>query len=240
MVQPATLALGGRRIRLGAGRRSDPDRRQRRNRPARRRLRGFSEKRRQRPPLGQSLGCRCALSGSRIAQAGRRRLRLFRYRHAYRTRPRSRIHAQGWDAVPAAKLMRGSPVERPLSAHRAEGSPSCCVSQGGFTMRMGSLWRKPMIRPTLFKGAILAGLLGAPMLAASLPAAAFVSIGISVGIAPPPLPVYEQPIAPGPGYIWTPGYWAWDPAYGYYWVPGAWCCRLRWACCGRRAGGAGM
>ena len=79
-----------------------------------------------------------------------------------------------------------------------------------------------MIRPTLFKGAILAGLLGAPMLAASLPAAAFVSIGISVGIAPPPLPVYEQPIAPGPGYIWTPGYWAWDPAYGYYWVPGAW------------------
>ena len=79
-----------------------------------------------------------------------------------------------------------------------------------------------MIRPTLFRSAMLAGLLGAPMLAAPLPAAAYVSIGISVGIAPPPLPVYEQPIAPGPGYIWTPGYWAWDPAYGYYWVPGSW------------------
>lgn len=39
--------------------------------------------------------------------------------------------------------------------------------------------------------------------------------------APPPLPDYEQPEAPGDGYIWTPGYWAWGPD-GYYWVPGAW------------------
>ncbi len=38
---------------------------------------------------------------------------------------------------------------------------------------------------------------------------------------PPPLPVYEQPPVPGPGYIWTPGYWAFAPA-GYYWVPGTW------------------
>ena len=38
---------------------------------------------------------------------------------------------------------------------------------------------------------------------------------------PPPLPDYEQPPAPDPNYIWTPGYWAWGP-YGYYWVPGAW------------------
>jgi hypothetical protein len=53
------------------------------------------------------------------------------------------------------------------------------------------------------------------------PAKAFV--GISVGIAPPPLPVYLQPACPGLGYIWTPGYWAWDPdADQYYWVPGAW------------------
>src|SRR5579864_9814223 len=48
-----------------------------------------------------------------------------------------------------------------------------------------------------------------------------VSIGISVGYAPPPLPVYEQPICPGEGYIWTPGYWAWD-GDDYYWVPGTW------------------
>lgn len=38
---------------------------------------------------------------------------------------------------------------------------------------------------------------------------------------PPPLPVYDQPPAPDPDYIWTPGYWAWGPD-GYYWVPGAW------------------
>jgi hypothetical protein len=39
--------------------------------------------------------------------------------------------------------------------------------------------------------------------------------------APPPLPEYEQPICPGEGYIWTPGYWYWG-SEGYYWVPGAW------------------
>ena len=43
----------------------------------------------------------------------------------------------------------------------------------------------------------------------------------SVTQAPPAIPQYDQPEAPGDGYIWTPGYWAWGPA-GYYWVPGAW------------------
>jgi hypothetical protein len=36
------------------------------------------------------------------------------------------------------------------------------------------------------------------------------------------LPVYDQPPIPEPGYIWTPGYWAWDDDSGYYWVPGTW------------------
>ena len=53
-----------------------------------------------------------------------------------------------------------------------------------------------------------------------LPIGSFAQIGVSVQIAPPELPVYEQPICPGDGYIWTPGYWAWDGAY--YWVPGTW------------------
>jgi hypothetical protein len=55
-----------------------------------------------------------------------------------------------------------------------------------------------------------------------LPAASFaqVGVGVSVNIAPPELPVYEQPLCPGDGYIWTPGYWAWDG--DYYWVPGTW------------------
>lgn len=49
-----------------------------------------------------------------------------------------------------------------------------------------------------------------------------IGIGISVRIGPPALPVYEQPFCPGPGFLWTPGYWAWDDDEGYYWVPGTW------------------
>ena len=49
-----------------------------------------------------------------------------------------------------------------------------------------------------------------------------IAVGLSVRIGPPALPVYAQPICPGPGYIWTPGYWAWNDADGYYWVPGTW------------------
>jgi len=61
------------------------------------------------------------------------------------------------------------------------------------------------------------------LLAASAASFAQVRIGISVGFAPPALPVYEQPICPAEGYIWTPGYWAWDDEDGdYYWVPGTW------------------
>jgi WXXGXW repeat (2 copies) len=40
--------------------------------------------------------------------------------------------------------------------------------------------------------------------------------------APPQLLDYDQPEAPAPDYLWTPGYWGWAPA-GYYWVPGVWC-----------------
>jgi len=73
-----------------------------------------------------------------------------------------------------------------------------------------------------FLRAFLPALLVLAMLAVpTAPSKAAVSIGISVGIAPPALPVYEQPPIPGPGYLWTPGYWAWGPE-GYYWVPGTW------------------
>ena len=54
-----------------------------------------------------------------------------------------------------------------------------------------------------------------------VPASAFAGVFISVGFAPPALPVYEQPPCPEPGWMWTPGYWAYGPD-GYYWVPGAW------------------
>src|SRR5712671_1307395 len=58
--------------------------------------------------------------------------------------------------------------------------------------------------------------------ALSTPSSAQVGVGISVRVGPPALPVYEQPICPGPGYLWTPGYWAWSDGDGYYWVPGTW------------------
>ncbi len=60
-------------------------------------------------------------------------------------------------------------------------------------------------------------------LALMLPLAAWSQVSLSVSIAPPPLPLYAQPPIPGDGYIWTPGYWAWDPTNGdYTWVPGTW------------------
>jgi WXXGXW repeat (2 copies) len=47
------------------------------------------------------------------------------------------------------------------------------------------------------------------------------TVDVNVTIAPPELPVYDQPEIPGPGYIWTPGFWGYGPD-GYYWVPGTW------------------
>jgi hypothetical protein len=53
--------------------------------------------------------------------------------------------------------------------------------------------------------------------------AASAQIRITVGFGPPAIPVYEQPVCPGDGYLWTPGYWAWDDTdQDYYWVPGTW------------------
>jgi hypothetical protein len=68
------------------------------------------------------------------------------------------------------------------------------------------------IRSLLFAIALLA-----------ISAAAYAQLSVSVSFAPPQLPVYEQPLCPGDGYLWTPGYWAYDDdEYGYYWVPGTW------------------
>src|ERR1700732_4153108 len=57
----------------------------------------------------------------------------------------------------------------------------------------------------------------------AIPATSFaqLSVGVAINIAPPEIPVYEQPLCPAEGYIWTPGYWAWGDD-DYYWVPGTW------------------
>jgi hypothetical protein len=64
------------------------------------------------------------------------------------------------------------------------------------------------------------------LLAVAYPAASFAGffgVGVTVGFAPPPLPVYVQPPCPAVGYIWTPGYWAYSgDDQDYYWVPGTW------------------
>ncbi len=75
-----------------------------------------------------------------------------------------------------------------------------------------------------FYRVLLPALLTLALLVPIVPSAsqAAVSVGISVGFAPPALPVYDQPPIPGDGYVWMPGYWAWSPDGGYYWVPGTW------------------
>ncbi len=74
--------------------------------------------------------------------------------------------------------------------------------------------------PSTLRNLLFAAAVAVPML--TLPAQqAQASVFISVGFAPPALPVYEQPPLPAPGYLWTPGYWAYGDA-GYYWVPGVW------------------
>jgi hypothetical protein len=61
------------------------------------------------------------------------------------------------------------------------------------------------------------------LVALAIPAVLFAQVNLSISIGPPPLPAFEQPICPGDGYLWTPGYWAYDTNVSdYYWVDGAW------------------
>jgi hypothetical protein len=81
----------------------------------------------------------------------------------------------------------------------------------------------PLNSPTSQRGRLLR-MLAAPLTAAALmalPTSSMAGVFLSVDIAPPPIPVYEQPPIPGDGYMWTPGYWAYGDD-GYFWVPGTW------------------
>jgi YXWGXW repeat-containing protein len=71
----------------------------------------------------------------------------------------------------------------------------------------------------------LARCLSFVLLMLALAAPSFAGVSVSVSIAPPALPVYEQPPCPGDGYIWTPGYWAYGPDGYFFWVPGTWVLR---------------
>jgi hypothetical protein len=68
---------------------------------------------------------------------------------------------------------------------------------------------------SLVGAVILAATIGASVACASPRGRIFVRVG-------PPAPIVETRIvAPGPGYIWIPGYHTWNGA-AYVWVPGRW------------------
>jgi hypothetical protein len=100
---------------------------------------------------------------------------------------------------------------------RIEMAPSLYRCADHTTSRSASFNKKGlhMTKNHLFRPLLLASLLLA------LSAASFAGVFVSVSVAPPPIPIYSQPMCPGPGFIFTPGYWGWSDE-GYYWVPGTW------------------
>jgi hypothetical protein len=87
------------------------------------------------------------------------------------------------------------------------------VMQTRIVMSNSSLRHSWLVRAA---GALLA--IGAIV---AIPTRAQAGVYVSVNIAPPILPIYAQPMMPGDGYLWSPGFWAWS-GDDYYWVPGTW------------------
>ncbi len=110
----------------------------------------------------------------------------------------------------------GGPSKEIAEAGGANGHPSAVPARAAHAGHWG--------RSGLHITACLIGslLIAIAILAAPASSSAQFAVGVSVSFGPPALPIYAQPLCPGAGYIWTPGYWAWDPDYGYYWVPGTW------------------
>jgi hypothetical protein len=75
------------------------------------------------------------------------------------------------------------------------------------------------------EGINMSRLIAAILLSSALALMGMPTAGVAqtliIRVAPPELPVYEQPEIPAYGYIWAPGYWAYGPD-GYFWVPGTW------------------
>ena len=74
--------------------------------------------------------------------------------------------------------------------------------------------------PSRKTGSRLALLAIVVALAWPLGAAAQVNLEITIGTPPPPVRVEVVP-APRPGYVWAPGYWAWD-GHRHVWYRGHW------------------
>ena len=124
-----------------------------------------------------------------------------------------------------------------MSVSLWKSRPSCATSPTRGGVPTGIDWIAPIARAavmTIAHAAVSELTGGFPMrmfrsmrlmllalLAAVIPASSYAGVLISVGFAPPVLPVYVQPPCPEPGWMWTPGYWAYGDD-GYYWVPGTW------------------
>jgi hypothetical protein len=80
--------------------------------------------------------------------------------------------------------------------------------------RMMKQLSKPILLRSACALALCLGVITVPELAVA-------QISVSITLAPPELPVYEQPVLVEEGWIWAPGYWGYNQD-GYFWVPGAW------------------
>jgi hypothetical protein len=117
------------------------------------------------------------------------------------------------DFVAIATSLAAAPCARPPA--RADGAPNCelpleanmnCIALPRVALRAGGLSCLLMF----------AAAAGAPYASAQV-------MIVAIRMAPPALPLYDQPPLPEVGYVWVPGYWAWDErAADYYWVPGTW------------------
>lgn len=122
-----------------------------------------------------------------------------------------KINVNAFKIGPSEEVIGSSHAGAP---DNAVGTAGCAAAPSRETGR-GVWMRRTMVSCLLGSLLLMLAMLAVPSKSSA-------SVGIFVSFGPPALPVYEQPPIPAPGYIWTPGYWAWDPYYGYYWVPGTW------------------
>src|SRR5437762_3183037 len=160
------------------------------------------------------------IRGAPHSGAGRRRITLSLSRRVYLSRAvllslgrKTAIPESGASTNPRLRDTDFSPGENGFAPKlRAQ----CYSGEGRMIIKMIIKRRNMVMRTVHFICLLLFALvmLGTPVRASP-------QIRVSVTFGPPELPLYDQPICPADGYIWTPGFWAWD-GYDYYWVPGTW------------------
>ena len=147
-----------------------------------------------------------------------------------RDRPRRRLRGPGLGAAALPGRARsgpsvqgettslGAPTGGRGAGYPGQGpnrSPERSVQPGRrrFQRRGGTIMAERAVRAALVAGVLL------------LLTACVVEQPVVVQRPPPPPPPVQAeiaPVAPGPAYVWVPGYWGWHgPRRGYVWVPGA-------------------